>query len=69
MGASRHWRYRSLYLGQTALDDLACALGTDSIPGFTRNRIVDTELANHLHALHRALDGQHDSLLQRELSS
>jgi AraC-like DNA-binding protein len=67
MGASRQWRYRSLYLGQTALDDLARALGIDSIPYFTRNWIVDTELAAHLHALHRALDGEHDPLLQREL--
>jgi AraC-like DNA-binding protein len=67
MGASHHWRYRSLYLGQTALDDLARALGTDSIPYFTRNRIADAELATHLHALHRALDGEHDPLLQREL--
>ncbi len=67
MGASRHWRYRSLYLEQTALDDLARALGTDSIPYFTRNWIVDAELAAHLHALHRALDGEHDPLLQREL--
>lgn len=67
MGASRHWRYRSLYLEQCALDDLAHALGADCVPYFTDNWIADAELAAHLHALHRALDGQHDPLLQREL--
>ncbi|WP_108522086.1 AraC family transcriptional regulator [Bradyrhizobium algeriense] len=67
MGASCHWRYRSLYLEQSALDDLSHALGTDRIPYFTRNWIADPELASNLHALHRALDGEHDPLLQREL--
>jgi AraC-like DNA-binding protein len=67
MGASRHWRYRSLYLEQGALDDLSRALGTDRIPYFTRNWIADAELAGNLHRLHHALDGQHDPLLQREL--
>jgi AraC-like DNA-binding protein len=67
MGASRHWRYRSLYLEQSALDELAHALGTDRIPYFTRNWIADPELAANLHALHHALDSQRDPLLQREL--
>ena len=67
MGASRHWRYRSLYLEQSALDDLSHALGIDRIPYFTRNWIADPELAGNLHTLHHALDGQHDPLLQREL--
>lgn len=67
MGASRHWRYRSLYVQQSALDEVAHALGTDRIPYFTHNWIADPELAGNLHALHRALDGQHDPLLQREL--
>jgi AraC-like DNA-binding protein len=67
MGASRHWRYRSLYLEQSALDDLCRALGTDRIPYFTRNWIADPELAGSLYMLHHALDGRHDPLLQREL--
>jgi len=67
MGASRHWRYRSLYLQQSALNELALALGTDRIPYFTRNWIADPELAGSLHALHHALDSQRDRLLQREL--
>ncbi len=67
MGASRHWRYRSLYLQQSALDELARTLGTDRVPYFTCNWIVDPELAGNLHALHRALDSQHNPLLQREL--
>jgi AraC-like DNA-binding protein len=67
MGASGHWRYRSLYLQQIALDDLSHALGTERIPYFTRNWISDPELALHLKTLHHALDGNHDPLLQREL--
>ncbi|WP_316213907.1 AraC family transcriptional regulator [Bradyrhizobium sp. SZCCHNR2032] len=67
MGASHHWRYRSLYLEQSALDDLSHALGTDRIPYFTCNWIADPELVDLLNALHLSLDGEHDPLLQREL--
>src|ERR1700674_6089468 len=44
MGASRHWRYRSLYLEQSAIDKVARALGIGTVPYFTRNRFADREL-------------------------
>jgi AraC-like DNA-binding protein len=67
MGASRHWRYRALYLEQDALDTIAASLGLPGLPYFTRNTFPDRELQGRFVALHRALQEGRDALLQREL--
>jgi AraC-like DNA-binding protein len=67
MGASRLWRYRSLYLEEDALSDLAYRIGASSLPYFTRNPIADGALAHDFLALHRALEDGCDSLRAREL--
>ena len=67
MGRSRRWRYRSLYLGETAIADLALLLGVQAIPHFTRNRFSDPDLIGAFLDLHRALDRGEDPPRQREL--
>jgi AraC-like DNA-binding protein len=66
MGASRLWRYRSLYLEDGALRDLACGIGAPSLPYFTRNPVADTALARDFLALHLALE-EGDTMRAREL--
>lgn len=67
MGRSRRWRYRSLYLGESAITDLARLLGVDRIPHFIRNRFSDPDLIAAFLDLHCALDRGEDPLRQREL--
>ena len=67
MGRSRRWRYRSLYIGETAISDLALLLGVDRIPHFTRNQFSDPDLIGAFLDLHRALDRGEDPPRQREL--
>jgi AraC-like DNA-binding protein len=56
MGASRRWRYRSLYLTSPGLSELAEALGLTEVPYFTRNTFVDADLIAAFHALHDQTD-------------
>jgi AraC-like DNA-binding protein len=67
MGASRHWRYRSLYVEQDAINAIARGLGIDTVPYFTQNRFTDGELIRDFLALHRSLQSGRDALQQREL--
>lgn len=67
MGRSRRWRYRSLYLAEAAIADVARLLGLEAVPHFTRNRISDPDLIGAFLDLHHALDGGDDPLLRREL--
>jgi AraC-like DNA-binding protein len=67
MGASRLWRYRSLYLEASALDEVAHSIGAPALPYFTRNPIADGTLARDFLALHHALEDGHDPLRTREL--
>ena len=66
MGWSRHWRYRSLYLTQGALDALARELGITRVPYFTRNRFDDADLIAGFLALNRALEYGHDPFAERQ---
>jgi AraC-like DNA-binding protein len=66
MGASRHWRYRSLYLEQSAIDDLAGGLGVQTVPYFTQNFLLDKDLISAFLSLHCALEAGCDALLERE---
>lgn len=67
MGWSRHWRYRSLYLTQTALDQLATSLGIERVPYFTRNVFRDADLIEAFLALHKAIESGGDAFEEREL--
>jgi len=67
MGASRHWRYRSLYLEQSAIEEVACGLGIETVPCFTRNLLADCDLIVGFLSLHRALEAGCDALREREL--
>jgi len=66
MGASPMWRYRALYLEESALADLARGIGARSLPLFTRNPVVDRALVRDFIALHRALE-QGETSQAREL--
>jgi len=67
MGASERWRYRSFYLGEAGIEDVLAALGIDRPRFFTSNVFHDQDLVARFLALHRALDGERDPLLHREL--
>ena len=67
MGASPHWRYRSLYIEQEAIDAIAHGLGLASTPYFMTNRFTDRDLIRGFIALHYALEGGCDALREREL--
>jgi len=67
MGWSHRWRYRSLYLTQSAIDTVAHGLGIDAVPYFTRNMFGDADLIAGFLALHRALEGGRDALHEQEL--
>jgi AraC-like DNA-binding protein len=62
MGASRHWRYRSIYLGLPALQLVARGLGITTVPHFTHNMLPDGELVGDFARLHRALEVGGDPL-------
>ncbi len=66
MGWSRRWRYRSLYLTRSGLDDLASDLGVTEVPYFTSNVFTDSDLIAGIHALHRALEQDGDAFHDRE---
>ncbi len=67
MGNSRHWRYRSLYLTRSAIDEVARGLGVAEVPYFTRNMFGDRDLIDGFLALHRALEQGGDLFREREL--
>jgi len=67
MGRSRHWRYRSLYLTRSAIDEVARGLGIGDVPYFTRNNFRDRDLIAGFLALHRALEEGGDLFQEREL--
>jgi len=67
MGASQHWRYRSIYLEQSAIEEVARGLGIESVPYFTRNPLNDEDLVLKFLALHRSLEEGRDALCDREL--
>lgn len=67
MGGSARWRYRSLYLAASGLDDVLGLLGLDQPRYFTSNVVHDADLIANFLALHRALDSEPDPLLHREL--
>lgn len=67
MGWSQHWRYRSLYLTQSAIDAVARGLGIEDVPYFTRNMFGDPDLIAGFLSLHRALEEGRDLFREREL--
>jgi AraC-like DNA-binding protein len=67
MGWSSLWRYRSFYLTQSALDDVASGLGIERIPYFTANLFNDADLISGFLRLHRALERSADALHEEEL--
>ena len=67
MGRSRRWRYRSLYLTQSAIDTVAAELGTETLPYFTENLFRDADLIDGFLSLHRALEEGLDAFHEREL--
>jgi AraC-like DNA-binding protein len=67
MGASRHWRYRSLYLEQDSIAAVARGLGIERVPYFIRNCFADCDLIQGFAALHRALELDVEPLREREL--
>lgn len=66
MGRSRRWRYRSIYLTQPAIDELAGDLGVARTPYFMGNVFPDADLITAFARLHRALDQGDDPLERRE---
>lgn len=67
MGWSKSWRYRSLYLTQPAIDQVAADLGIDRPAYFMRNVLADTDLIAAFMRLHRSLERGLDPLEEREL--
>jgi AraC-like DNA-binding protein len=67
MGWSSRWRYRSLYLTQIALDQVAAGLGIERVPYFTRNMFKDADLIEAFLGMHRAIEEGRDVFEEREL--
>ena len=65
MGWSQRWRYRSLYLEQSAIDAVNRLLGIDRMPYFTVNTVRDRDLIAAFAALHRVLDGPADAVCRQ----
>ncbi len=67
MGGSERWRYRSFYVAEPGMREILALLGIDEPRYFTANVLHDPELVARFLALHRALDGEPDALLHREM--
>jgi AraC-like DNA-binding protein len=67
MGASRRWRYRSMYLTPSAIDVVAGGLGIEAVPYFTRNFFGDPDLTNDFASLHCAFEVGGDRFREHEL--
>jgi AraC-like DNA-binding protein len=66
MGWSRQWCYRSFYLTQSSLDDLADGLGVRQTPYFTQNAFNDPDLIREFNALHRQIERDGERFQERE---
>jgi len=66
MGRSDRWRYRALYLTETAIAVVAETLGLSAMSHFTANLFADAELVQAFLALHRALEPPRDEGCIRE---
>ncbi len=67
MGWSERWQYRSMYLTQAALDQVAAGLGIEKVPYFTRNVFGDPDLIEAFLAMHLAIEEGRDVFREREL--
>ncbi len=67
MGTSRRWRYRSIYLTETAIGSIVQDLGLSSVPYFQESLLNDADLIAGFRRLHRALEEASDSFCEREL--
>ncbi len=67
MGWSERWQYRSMYLTQAALDQLAAGLGIERVPYFTHNIFADRDLIEAFMAMHCAIEEGRDVFHEREL--
>lgn len=67
MGSSEHWKHRSFYLQQSAVEAVMQTLGASRFPYFSHNVIADRELSAGFLALHRALEDGSDLFREREL--
>jgi AraC-like DNA-binding protein len=67
MGWSERWQYRSMYLTETALGQLAAGLGIEQVPYFTRNTFADRDLIEAFLAMHCAIEEGRDVFREREL--
>jgi AraC-like DNA-binding protein len=67
MGWSPRWRYRSLYLTQAALDQVAAGLGVEQVPYFTGNLFRDGDLIAGFLAMHQAIEQGRDIFREHEL--
>jgi AraC-like DNA-binding protein len=66
MRGSRYWRYRALYLDESAMTPLLGGLGRATLPGFTTNAVQDPELIAAFARTHQALESNGDPCLARE---
>ena len=67
MGTSRRWRYRSLYLTETAVASIVRDLGLSSVPYFRENLFKDPDLIEGFRRLHRASEEATDGFREHEL--
>lgn len=67
MGRSERWRYRSFYLSDAALAEVARHVGIDGAPCFPRSAVRDAELCRALLDLHRAPAVAQDSFEDAQL--
>jgi AraC-like DNA-binding protein len=67
MRRSGRWRYRSFYLAQPALDDVAAAVGRARFPPMGSAVLPRPDLAGGFLRLHRSLESGADELRRREL--
>jgi AraC-like DNA-binding protein len=67
MGASRRWRYRSMYVTPAAIDVVARGIGIAAVPYFTCNMLADVELVSRFASLHRELESGGDRCCANEL--
>jgi AraC-like DNA-binding protein len=66
MRRSDRWRYRSFYLMQSGLDDLAWSLGMARVPSFGSAVLRQPDLVDRFLRLHRSLEVGADELSGRE---
>lgn len=67
MNRSPRWRYRSLYLMQSAMDDVAGGLGLARFPDLRSGVLRRPDLVEQFLRLHRAIETGAGELAEREL--